>query len=403
MSHASLLILLLFASSAPAQEWARFRGPGGAGVAPEADIPSIFTMDDVAWKITLPGKGHSSPVVWKDRLWVTCEGSEPGKRSLVCLSPADGSVRWNRELTFEPHDQHRFNSSASATPAVDAEGVYVFWTSGDRLIASAFDHDGEPSWTRELGRSTAQHGSGASPVVVNGVLLVGNDHEGEGSALFGLRCSDGKTIWKRERDSTRASYATPLVRRTAAGTEAIFASTSHGVTSLDPKTGNLNWETDASFKQRFVGSPAIADGVLFASAGSGGGGKESIAIALPDGPTKKAPEILYRARRRLPYVTTPIGVGERFFLIADGGFASCVDARSGDEIWNQRLDGSFYCSPVCVGDRIYVVSRSGELFVIAARDEFKLESFLKLKRRIPVTPSRDRTQYKIEAIIMKTF
>ena len=83
MSHASLLILLLFASSAPAQEWARFRGPGGAGVAPEADIPSIFTMDDVAWKITLPGKGHSSPVVWKDRLWVTCEGSEPGKRSLV--------------------------------------------------------------------------------------------------------------------------------------------------------------------------------------------------------------------------------------------------------------------------------------------------------------------------------
>lgn len=390
----SAILLLLIAVTTVGQEWPRFRGPDGSGLVPELPIPATFALDDARWNVKLPGKGHSSPVIWNDRIWVTCEGTERGRRSLVCLSTADGSRVWAKDLEFEPHAQHRFNSSASSTPAADGQRVYVAWTTGRKLVATAFDHAGKRLWRRELGPSTAQHGSGASPVVIDDIVLVGNDHEGDGSALFGLDAKTGEPVWKRDRDSTRASYATPIVRRADGKVDVIFASTSHGITCLEPKTGRLLWETGPGFRQRFVGSPAIADGVLFAAAGSGGGGKESIAVELPAVGAKAEAKILYRVRRRLPYVTSPIGIGQRFFSVADGGFASCLDAKTGDEVWNERLDGSFYASPICIGDRIYVVSRSGELFVLKAADEFELLGRVDLGEASYATPAvADGTLY----------
>ena len=386
--HFRVLLALSFVSALTCgQDWTRFRGPGGLGLASGATIPASFGADDLNWKIKLPGKGHSSPLVWKDRVFVTCEGAESGKRLVVCIDAKSGSVVWKRERGFSVHPQHRFNSVASATPAVDADRIYLLWTSGDTLVAAALNHDGKQLWKRDVGPFSAQHGSGISPVVVGDVVVIGNDNEKKPSFLMGLDRATGATRWKRERESSRASYATPLVRRVGKRVEVIFASTSHGVTSLDPKTGALQWETGPVFTERCVGAPAIADGVLFACAGTGGGGRESLAIELPVGKSTMKPKKLYTVRRSLSYVPGPIGVGKRFFMFSDGGIVTCLHASSGERVWRERLDGAFYCSPICIGDRLYAVSRSGELFVISTGDTFKLLGRVDLGERSSATPA----------------
>ena len=242
-------------------------------------------------------------------------------------------------------------------------------------------------WKKDIGLFSAQHGSGISPIVVGDVVVVGNDNEKKPSFLMGLDRATGATRWKRSRESSRASYATPLVRRVGKRVEVIFASTSHGMTSLDPKTGALQWETGPVFTERCVGTPAITDGVLFACAGSDGGGRESLAIELPVGKSTKKPKELYTVRRSLSYVPGPIGVGKRFFMFSDGGIVTCLHARSGERVWRERLDGAFYCSPICIGDRLYAVSRSGELFVISTGDTFKLLGRVDLGERSSATPA----------------
>ncbi len=373
MSTRLAAVLILSAHVLSAQDWTRFRGDRGLGLGKGSDIPVTFDLQEVNWKLRLPGKGHSSPVTWKGLLFVTCEGEERGKRFLVCVDTKTGKERWRLERGFSPHPQHRFNSFASSTPAVDQDRVYLLWSSGETLIAAAVDHEGVPVWRREVGGFKAQHGSGVSPVVVADTMIVCNDNEKRPSFIMGLDRATGEVRWKHDRKSSTASYATPLVRGQGEETEIILSSTSHGVTSLNPKTGSLNWETGPVFKdQRCVGVPAIADGVLLACAGTGGGGKQSLALRLPAAGDGESPQKLYSPRRALSYVPGPLGVGERFYIFSDGGVVSCLKAADGELVWRSRLEASFYGSPICVGDRIYAVSRSGELFVIAARDRFEL-------------------------------
>ena len=190
--------------------WPRFRGPAGLGHAEDPGFPSEFELKDAAWKINLSGVGHSSPVVWEDGVYITSE-AEGGTRLITRFQLSDGKPVWTHIDQFEAHRQHDLNSFAAATPALDEHGVYLVWTDGEKLVGLALDHEGETLWERELGPYRAQHGSGASPVVHDGVLLVVGDHEieEETSYLLGLDCKTGEEVWRRERTSARASYATP--------------------------------------------------------------------------------------------------------------------------------------------------------------------------------------------------
>ena len=194
----------------------------------------------------------------------------------------------------------------------------------------------------DLGPFQAQHGSAVSPVLVGDVLLVGNENEGEQSFLAGLDAKTGEDVWRLERVSTerRGSYATPVVFDGPDGKPvALFSSTGHGLTAVDPAKGNVVWSYDPGFDQRCVGSPVVANGVVFQSAGSGGGGKEYVALRLPTEENGE-PEIAWTTRLKgLPYVPTPIAVGEHLFLFGDGGIATCLEASSGAVRWQERLDG----------------------------------------------------------------
>jgi outer membrane protein assembly factor BamB len=201
-------LLLVPARDATAQEWPRFRGPNGAGVS-DAALPVRWTGKDVNWKVKLPGPGHSSPVVWGDRVFVTCAEEDSGKRLLVCLRAGDGERLWSRSFDGTRHGKHPDNSFASSTPAVDARRVYVCWGGPKDFLVVALDHDGKEAWRTDLGTFRAGHGFGPSPVVHEGLLVVPNDQDGT-SSLVGLECDTGKVRWRVPRKS-KATYTTPCV------------------------------------------------------------------------------------------------------------------------------------------------------------------------------------------------
>ena len=168
--------------------------------------------------------------------------------------------------------------------------------------------------------------------------------------------------------------------------QAIFASTAHGITSLDPRTGELHWEFDAGFETRCVAVPVRIGDLLFVSAGTGGGGKESVVLRLP-GEEGGEPELAYKLRRALPYVPTAIAVDDLLILWSDGGIVSCVQAEDGKELWRERLDGRFFGSPVLISGRLYAMSMGGELVVLAAGPEFEVLARIDLGEPSQATPA----------------
>jgi outer membrane protein assembly factor BamB len=374
---------------ASGQGWTRFRGPGGQGLLPAAEpLPAAFSPADVRWRRAV-GKGHSSPVLWQESVLLTQEGEERGRRAVVCFSAESGEQQWAHECAFEPHPQHELNSFASSTPAVDAHGVYVVWSSGRELVALALDHAGEPRWERALGAFTAEHGSGASPIVHGDLLIVANEHDGEDCFLAALDVRSGETKWKiaRRRAAGRASYSTPAVCALPDGAPALlFASSVHGLTAVAPASGEILWEIDAGLRARCVATPCVSGDLVLVHAGTGGGGRDCAVVRLRsagEGP----PDVACRVRRNLPYVPSAIAAGGRFLLISEAGFATSLDAASGEVVWRERLDGAFFSSPVGNGKVLWIADREGTLFSLAAGERFEVLGTLALGASVLATPA----------------
>lgn len=381
--------LALLAPASTAQDWARFRGPGGSGVRADARLPHALSGEHVAWRVPVGGAGHSSPVLWGERVFLTREGPAEGRRSVVAFSLADGAELWSHDDAFEAHRNHSLNSNATATPAVDASGVYVSWTAKDGVHALALSQDGELLWSRRLGPHSSQHGGGNSPVLWGDLLVVANEHQTSDSFLVALDRATGKTRWRIERAAApeRAAYAAPvLLERDGAAPLLVVASTAHGLTAVDPARGEVAWELDLGLGQRCVGVPAVAGEFLIVSAGSGGGGKECAIVRLPRG-VDGSPEVVHRPRRNLPYVPGHLALDGRFYLFSDGGIASCLASDSGETLWNERLDGTFFSSPVSNGRTIWIASREGRLLSFAPGPEFAPPSVLDLGAPVFATPA----------------
>lgn len=167
-----VLVLLLSGGNAGADEWTRFRGPNGAGISDAATVPVQWTDADYNWKIVLPGIGHSSPVVWGKRIFLTRGDPDTAGRIIICLETTDGCVVWRRDYTSQTYRQHRSNSYASATPAVDADGLIVTWSTPDDVLLVALDLDGRDQWRRSLGPYVCKHGTGTSPIFVDDLVVL---------------------------------------------------------------------------------------------------------------------------------------------------------------------------------------------------------------------------------------
>jgi len=382
---ACLLVWSAF-SSLEAQEWTRFRGPNGSGESEADGIPVTWGEKDLLWKVKLPGAGHSSTVVWDNRVFITSTDDDASK-FVSCINIFNGSDVWKRRFPGKVYQKNTLNGFADATPALDKDDIYLAWTTPEEYTIVALDQQtGKDAWRRNLGPFTAQHGSGASPIVFEDLLIVPNDQDGA-SSVIALDCATGKTRWTAPRHSTKASYSTPLIYSRQDGmSELVLTSNAHGISSFDPHTGKLNWELSV-MDYRTVGSPIVAGGLIFAACGEGGGGKQMFAVQPPDAAKKLAARVAYKVDAKLPYVVTPVAYKTLIFLWSDQGIVTCLDAVTGKRLWQQRVEGNYYGSPIRIRDRLYAISREGQVVVIAAKDKYQLLGQTKLGEPSQSTPA----------------
>lgn len=387
--HRSVLLGLL-ALSLPAvpllaQEWTRFRGPNGTGLSDAKTVPVKWSDTDYNWKLQLPGGGHSSPVLWGGRIFLTTASA--GTFSVLCVTERDGRLQWKQDYPHGEYDLHKFSSFASATCAVDAERVYFTRQNGGEIFLCALTHDGVPAWERALGPFASQHGSGHSPIVHGELVIVANDQILDG-AILAVERRTGKQVWSLPRSPGMADYSVPCVVEPADGPAyLIFNTKEDGIGAVAAETGRLLWSTaKTALKLRSVSSPIVAGGLTFASCGSGGGGNYVIAVQPPPTGSGTA-EVKYEVRKSAPYVPSPIAYGGRVFLWSDGGIVTCIDPVTGDEKWQERAGGNYFSSPVCVNGRLYGTADSGEVVVLEAGDEFKVLARNDLDELTRATPA----------------
>ncbi len=384
----SLLLLSAVSGVAWSQEWPQFRGAGGKAMGEAPSVPSEFGVKDYLWQRQLPGTGHASPVLWGNRLFLELVTGET-ERKLTCFDATNGNVFWERPFTFIPYSKHRFNEFAAATPCVDADRLYVTWANGAEAEALALTHEGEVAWQRQLGPFQGDHGSGSSPVLVDGVLFVFWDHLTNRTTTYaGLDPATGKDLWRRvvnwpATGELKTTYSSPAIYENRKGAkELIVTSMTFGVESIDARTGKVNWTYNPGFKDRTVSSPVVGGEVIFATWGSGNGAKDHVAlIAGTDSPDGK-PKVAWRKLREdgtldnkgLPYVPTPLFHDGLFYMWGDGGILQALDAKTGAVAFGpERVGGEFYSNPVAVGNRIFCASRDpGEIVVVEASRQFRV-------------------------------
>ncbi|MEM1294971.1 MAG: PQQ-binding-like beta-propeller repeat protein [Verrucomicrobiota bacterium] len=379
-----------------AQEWSRFRGPGGSGISKTATIPAKFTTVDYEWLVALPGVGHSSPVIWGEQLFLTVVTGGT-QRQIISYNTEDGSKNWSWESDFVPHNKHRDNEFASSTPCLDQDHLYVFWTSDEQAEAIALTHDGKPAWQKSLGTFAGDHGSATSPILVKGgVFVFWDDLNNTQSEFALLNPADGSEIWRKLIDwddrQLKSTYSTPVLYLNSKGKEEIIiTSQPFGMLSLDPENGDELWRYDHGFKARTVGSPVIAKGVIFATWGSGNGAKDHVAV-VPGSETKNGQaKVAWRwdHNKGLPYVPTPLYRDGLLFFLKDDGLLQVVKADTGDIVHGPtRIGGRFFSNPILVDDKIYCGSRDrNEMVVIKASEDYDVIARNQLDSGVNATPA----------------
>ncbi len=374
-----LLALALLGPRAGAQEWTRFRGPNGTGLATSKGVPVAWTAQDFRWRVPIAGASHSQPVIWGDKIFLLTALDAGKERVLLCLDKRDGRELWRQGYVLPTHRPGNKNSGYANTSAVvDAQRVIASFVSADHFWVRAFDHGGKELWSRDLGPFLSQHGHGASPMIFENTVIIPNDQDAE-SFVVALDLKTGAEVWKSRRNAGKntniaAAYCTPVLREGAGGrAELLLTSQSHGVSCLDARTGAAIWEAPV-FDKRMIASAIVAGELVIGSCGSGAGtGNYLTAIKLGGQGDVSKTHVAYTLRRATPYVPTPLFLDGTLYLISDGGIASAVEAATGREIWSERLPGAeFFGSPVLVEGRIYVPSVKGEMFVLATGDKFEL-------------------------------
>jgi outer membrane protein assembly factor BamB len=362
-------VWLCAASVAVHAQWPQFRGPAGQGHSSEQGLPLDWSESRrVAWKVPVPGRGWSSPVVSEGRVWLTTAVKSSGGASLRALAfaaetgapQADVEVfRSRRGDALNPK-----NSLASPTPIVDGARVYVhFGQDGTAALTTA----GEIVWKTQL-RYESQHGSGGSPVLYQGLLIVSCDGADQ-AFVAALDVNTGKVRWRTPRREPFAqAYATPLIVRAGEANQLISPG-AFRATAYEPLTGREIWHVSYGDGFSNVPRPVAGHGLVYIATGFQ---QPSLMAVRTDGRGDVTrSHVAWTTSRGAPLTASPLLVDDGLYFVSDGGVASAVDARSGQLWWQQRLTGNFSASPVFADGRIYFQSEEGVTTVIAPGREFK--------------------------------
>ncbi len=384
--------------------WGNWRGPRMDGIALSGNPPIEWSeTKNVRWKVALPGLGSSTPVIWKDRLYVLAaipagatepapapreappegQASRRGGRateplvahefSVFAINRGDGSVAWKRVARKElPHEGKQANNSfASASAIVDGAHVIAYF--GSRGLF-CYDLEGRLVWEKDLGDMQTRNGfgEGASPALYGDTLVVIWDHEGQ-DFVVALDKKTGKELWRRDRDEP-TTWTTPLIVEHG-GRRQVITSGTNRVKSYDLQTGELVWEAPG-LTPNAIPTPIESQGVVYVTSGFRGNAARAIRLAGAKGDLTGTPAILWETDRDTPYVPSPLLYQGVFYLVkSNAGVLSALDAATGKTLYGpQRLDGisEIYASPLGAAGRVYVVGRDGNAFVLEAGREYKV-------------------------------
>lgn len=380
------MLVVLVAAPVAAADWPQFRGPARSGVSKETGLPLEWSgTKNLVWKRELPGPGASSPVVFGDRVYVTCysgygvDPKAPGTmadltRHLVCVDAKTGKVLWSDAVQAGADSDPAYGEGknialhgyASHTPAADETGVYAYFGSGG---AAGYAHDGVKKWGAvRLGAKAKVHnyGSGASPVLHENLLVVGAFTETAGlyeqGETVALDKRTGKEVW---REKVGGEWSSPLIADSGGKSELVVATFRGLWLGLNPATGKRLWECQAGVS---CGTPVAHGGVLYSLAGD-----SRAAIKLGGRGDVTRTHRVWQTPGG-PRISSPVYHDGHLYWSNDGHVAVCADAKTGKEVYRERLGpgGDCYASPVAAEGRIYYVSRRSGTYVVAAKPEFEL-------------------------------
>ncbi|HSV99656.1 MAG TPA: PQQ-binding-like beta-propeller repeat protein [Sedimentisphaerales bacterium] len=387
-----LTLVLAVCASASADNWPRFRGPNGQGLSDDKAIPVKWSQEEVRWKIGLPGGGHSSPVVWGDRVFVTSADEKSLTGTLLCVDAATGKELWRRQQSLARMPMNGLNSYAGATPALDGERVYVAWTGTEQTTLTAWTFEGKEAWTAKLPGTRARHGAGSSPILYGDAVILSCEQDKAGGVLggwFALDRRTGQMRWRCEHpENPNASYSTPCVFEDGLGrSQLVFTGNLYGIVGVDPAKGEILWKTPNALPARVVSSPVLAGGLIVANCGEGARGIRMAAVKPPTGDSPVGTEVYAIDRGVVSYVPTPVVQGGLLFLFHDQGTVSCLHADTGEVLWSEKPAGRYYGSPICVNGKLYCVTVDGDVVILAAGPKYELLAVNPLGEKSHATPA----------------
>ncbi|MDX1945940.1 MAG: PQQ-binding-like beta-propeller repeat protein [Pirellulaceae bacterium] len=336
-----------------------WRGTKGNGLASGAVPTKWSATENVVWSVPVPGKGHASPIVWGNQVFIATADDAKQTMSLISFDRATGKEGWTRIL----HEggfmhTHGKNTQASPTPACD--GKHVYWTAmvKDAIWVSAVTLDGQIAWQTEAGPFVSMHGYGSSPILFGKLVIVQGDSNGPGW-LGALDKESGKIVWRVQRGNG-ASFATPVIAEVAGKTQLLLAG-QEKVVSYDPLTGKKHWEAEGPATV-CANQLAWNDELIFVS---GGYPQRATWAMKADG----SGEVVWKKNWKC-YVPSMVVAEGRLIVPQDDGIVHCVEAASGKELWFKRL-GEMSASPVLVDGKLLVTTESGKTHVLAFGDTFE--------------------------------
>jgi len=366
------------------ENWPQFRGPDGQGHSDATGLPVTWSEGkNIKWKTAIHDRGWSSPVIWGKQIWLTT-ATEDGKQLFaLCVDRDSGKIVHDLKLfdVEKPQFKHAFNSYASPTPVIEEGRVYV--TFGSPGIACLDTKTAKVLWERRDFVCNHFRGAGSSPILFGNLFILpfdGSDFQ----YVAALDKNTGKTVWKTDRTVNyqdlndegkpktdgdyRKAFSTPLVA-SFSGPPILISPGSKATYAYDPLTGKELWRTEEIKNFSAVTRPSVGNGFIYV--GTGMGKAEVWAIRPGGSGVVTDTHVAWKTKQNVPGKPSLMLVGDLLFMVSDNGNATCVDAKTGAAIWEQKIGGHFSASPICAEGRVYFFSEEGVTTVIEAGRAFK--------------------------------
>ena len=363
------LLLLSLAVQAFAENWPQFRGPTGAGYSSERDLPLTWngkSGEGIVWRTPLPKSDspYSSPIVWDDRVFVTCVTNQPVSHHLLCFAIKDGSMLW--DATVEPGPlflKDLRGGYGAPTPCTDGRFVYAVFGSA---VVAAFDFDGKAVWTRTLVNVAFDVALGSSPILFGDTVILDCDQTGKTSSIIAFDKTTGETRWEAKRPETGFAHSTPVIIDVA-GKPQMVVSASKALQGLDPSNGKILWWCAAPGD---ASSPAFGEGLVFSDSGRGG---KAVCVDPNGSGDVSATQVRWTFPQIPEGLSSAVIAGGRVWRTHSPETLKCIKLADGALDFAERLPGvSTWASPLATADgRLYFAS-AGKSYVLRAGDKLEI-------------------------------